>query len=160
MCSNSELNVTIRPLVVEDAFTSVKWRNDPEIFKYTGNTYDHIITIQEELTWINKVISNKNDYRCAIEVKGRYVGNIYITNIHDGIGEFHIFIGDRNYWGKGIAKCASMKMLAYAFSELLLTQINLSVRPQNERALHLYQQIGFKEIDRNSEFIKMEITNI
>ncbi len=28
------MNVTIRPLVEEDAYTSVKWRNDPEVFKF------------------------------------------------------------------------------------------------------------------------------
>ena len=28
--------VTIRPLQVEDAYTSVKWRNDTDVFKYTG----------------------------------------------------------------------------------------------------------------------------
>ena len=32
------MKVTIRPLVESDAYTSVKWRNDPEVFKYTGNT--------------------------------------------------------------------------------------------------------------------------
>ena len=27
------MKVTIRPLVESDAYTSVKWRNDPEVFK-------------------------------------------------------------------------------------------------------------------------------
>ena len=36
------MKVTIRPLVESDAYTSVKWRNDPEVFKYTGNTYPKI----------------------------------------------------------------------------------------------------------------------
>ena len=57
------MQVTIRPLIEDDAYTSVKWRNDPEVFKYTGNTYAHEITIESELNWIRKVMSNPNEYR-------------------------------------------------------------------------------------------------
>lgn len=159
MCSNPKLDVIIRPLAIEDAYTSVNWRNNPEVFKYTGNTYDHTITIQEELAWISKVISNNDEYRCAIEVNGQYVGNTYITNIHNGTGEFHIFIGETNYWGKGVAKRASQLILDYAFLKLKLKKVKLLVRPQNERALLLYNKLGFKEISRSPEFISMEIIN-
>ena len=36
--------VLIRPLEVSDALTSYKWRNDPEIWKYTGSRPDMEIT--------------------------------------------------------------------------------------------------------------------
>lgn len=102
------MKVTIRPLIEEDAYTSVKWRNDPEVFKYTGNTYKHEIKIENELEWIRKVIAKANDYRCAILVDEVYVGNIYLTDIQDCKAHYHIFIGNRNYWGKGVAKKASL----------------------------------------------------
>lgn len=60
------MKVTIRPLVESDAYTSVKWRNDPEVFKYTGNTYKNEIKIENELEWIRKVTASPTDYRCAI----------------------------------------------------------------------------------------------
>ena len=71
------MEVSIRPLMMEDAYTSVKWRNDSEVFKYTGNTYNHEITIQDELSRIKHVIQAENEYRCAIIVDNQYVGNIY-----------------------------------------------------------------------------------
>ena len=98
------MKVTIRPLIEEDAYTSVKWRNDPDVFKYTGNTYKHEIKIENELEWIRKVIAKANDYRCAILVDEVYVGNIYLTDIQDGKAHYHIFIGNKNYWGKGCCK--------------------------------------------------------
>ena len=67
------MNVTIRPLVEEDAYTSVKWRNDSEVFKFTGNTYKHEIKIENELEWIRKVMANPADYRCAILADDVYV---------------------------------------------------------------------------------------
>ena len=153
------MQVTIRPLQEQDAYTSVKWRNDPEVFKYTGNTYDHEITIDSELAWIRKVMANHNDYRCAILVDGVYVGNIYLTEICDGCATYHIFIGDRDYWGKGIAREASLQIIDYGFKKLKLSKIALEVRKQNERAIKLYKSLGFVFVSEGNEWIKMEIMN-
>lgn len=153
------MQVTIRPLKEEDAYTSVKWRNDPEVFKYTGNTYAHEITIESELAWIRKVIANPNDYRCAIIVDGVYVGNIYLTGIEDGGGRYHIFIGDKSYWGKGVAKMASKLIIEYGFNVLNLETIELEVRKQNKRAFELYKNLGFQIREYNNDWIKMTINH-
>ena len=50
------MEVKIRPLEPEDAYISVKWRNDPEVFKYTAYTYGHTIVIEDELNWIKQAI--------------------------------------------------------------------------------------------------------
>lgn len=153
------MNVNIRPLIIEDAFTSVKWRNDPEVFKYTGNTYDHEITIESELNWIKKVISNPKDYRCAIIVDGTYVGNIYLTDIENCIGNYHIFIGDKSYWGKGVAKKASILIINYGFKNLGLSEIKLRVRDANQSATYLYKSLGFKTISKKNDVIEMSLTS-
>ena len=154
------MNVRIRPLVEEDAYTSVKWRNDPEVFKFTGNTYKHEITIDNELEWIRKVIANTNDYRCAILVDEVYVGNIYLTDINDGNAHYHIFIGDKKYWGKGIAKQASLLILEYAFNVLKLDEVYLRVRKENISAYHLYLNLGFSEIFSEEQWIGMVIKKL
>lgn len=143
------MEVTIRPLQENDAYTSVKWRNDSEVFRYTGNTYDHEITIESELEWIRKVISNNNDFRCAILVDGVYVGNIYLTNIDGVSAHYHIFIGNRNYWGKGVAKLASQQILHYAFDQLMLNSVLLRVQEENCAAIRLYKGLGFEEVNSN-----------
>lgn len=152
------MEVSIRPLKIEDAYISVKWRNDPIVFKYTGNIYDHKITLESELSWIKKVTKAKDEYRCAILVDGKYVGNIYLTNIHSGVGTYHIFLGEKDYWGKGVAKRASILLLQYAFDFLNLNLVELHVRIINERAIKLYKHLGFHEISRNEEWIYMVIT--
>lgn len=149
------MEVRIRPLEPKDALTSVKWRNDPEVFKYTGSVYTHTITLENEIEWVNRVISNADDYRCAIIADGKYVGNIYLTGIHDEEAEYHIFIGDKSFWGKGVAKMASQLIIKHGFENLHLTRINLSVRPQNISAYNLYLKLGFIEIQRDAEFVYM-----
>jgi len=154
------MQVTIRPLQVQDAYTSVNWRNDTEVFKYTGNTYDHEITVESELEWIRRVIVNPNDYRCAILADNVYVGNIYLTDIQEGVATYQVFIGDRNYWGRGVAKKASEIILNYAFRELKLERVYLRVKKGNVPAIMLYRALCFKEIESDEKWISMVLYNI
>ncbi len=151
------MQVTIRPLQEQDAYTSVKWRNDPEVFKYTGNTYDHEITIDSELTWIRKILAKSDDYRCAIIVDGIYVGNIYLTDINNQSAHYHIFLGDKNYWGKGVAYKASILILEYAFKYLNLQYVQLKVNKLNIAAISLYKRLGFREVESEELWITMRI---
>ena len=153
------MEIRIRPLVEEDAYTSVKWRNDPDVFKYTGNTYDHEITIESELDWIRRVMNNPNDYRCAIIADNTYVGNIYLTDIDGVSAHYHIFIGNKDYWGKGVAKKASKQIIDYAFGSLGLKRIILRVRIDNVRAIRLYHSLGFSITENDSKWNKMILTN-
>ena len=152
------MDVSLRKLERNDAYISYKWRNDPEVFKYTGTVYDHEITLETELQWIERVIENDDEHRCAIIVDNCYVGNIYLTNIiKDFSAEYHIFIGDKSYWGKGVAKKASIEILCYGFEYLNLKKIVLEVRPQNSTAILLYENLGFTIVEDISNFIIMEI---
>ena len=154
------MNVRIRPLKEQDAYTSVKWRNDPEVFKFTGNIYNHEITIDNELEWIRKVTANPTDYRCAILVDEVYVGNIYLTDIKEGTAHFHIFIGDKSYWGKGVAKRASLLILEYAFNVLNIKEVLLRVRNVNTRAYNLYLRLGFKDVKVDGIWTLMKLSNL
>ena len=152
------MNVAIRPLIEQDAYTSYKWRNNPDVFKYTGNIYTKEITLESVLAWIRRVIENKNEYRCAILVDEIYVGNIYLTNIIVGYSaEYHIFIGDKSYWGKGVAQQASIGILHYGFSNLNVQTIYLEVHVENIVAVCLYEKLGFVTKEIRNDFIVMEI---
>ena len=150
------MRVSIRPLQESDALVSYKWRNDPEVFKYTGNVYNNIITLETELAWIRRVIQNENEYRCAILVDDEYVGNIYLTDITRTTAAYHIFIGNKDFWGKGVARTASELILEYAFDVLKLEYVYLRVKRENERALLLYKSLGFIIEESDDVWVKMK----
>jgi diamine N-acetyltransferase len=149
------MEVKIRPLQDKDAYTSVVWRNIPEIWKMTGSSPDREITIEDELNWIKKVINEETSRRCAIVADGVYVGNIYLTDIGNKTAELHIFIGDKRYWGKGVAKEATRQIIDYAKDTLRLDSVYLEVRRENSAARKVYEKIGFEEKNNNKEFIIM-----
>lgn len=140
--------VSIRPLQLEDATVSWKWRNDPEIWKYTGQRPDKIITEEIERNWLKEKLQEQSSKRFAILVDDVYVGNIQLTNLTDDkTAQYHIFIGEKSYWGKGIATLASAQLLRYAKYELKLDYIFLHVNPDNQSAIRVYEKLGFYKYD-------------
>ena len=141
------MNVSIRPLEVSDAKVSWRWRNDPIIWKFTGSQPNITITEEIELKWIKRVIKENDSARFAILVQEGasfvYIGNIQLTNIQDAKAQYHVFIGDTNYWGKGIAQRATMLILNYGFVVLKLQSIWLEVNGTHKSAIHLYKKCGF-----------------
>ena len=152
------MNISIRTLREKDAEISVKWRNIPDIWTHTTFKADREITLQDERNWIQKVINEETSARFAIMVDDVYVGNIYITNIDNEGGEYHIFIGDKNYWGKGVASAASRLILDYAKEVLQLKYIDLHVKKDNQAAFHIYEKLGFKPTGKSrDEFVSMRL---
>ena len=152
------MTVVIRPLVKEDANISYKWRNNPEIWKYTGSRPDREITLDIELEWIENVLHRENEKRFAILVDNVYVGNTQLTSITDESAVFHIFIGDTKYWGKGVASKAMDLLMNFAKNELNLEKLILTVNQENKSAVNLYKRKGFVSvgIETKNSFLKME----
>jgi len=151
------MQVVIRPLEENDAKTSYVWRNDPDIWKYTGSSPDREITLADELVWVKRVTNDDTCRRFAILADGEYVGNIYLTNIHKDEAEYHIFIGNKEYMGKGVAMAASQLIIEFARAELALKRIVLKVRLKNVRAVKLYLALGFKVIVDGPDFLSMSL---
>lgn len=148
-------NVLIRPLKIEDALISYRWRNDSEIWQYTGKRPDKLITKEIEKDWLAEKLHETNSSRFAIIADDQYVGNIQITDIvKSDKGQYHIFIGEKVFWNKGIAQQATAQIIRFANEKLNLKEIYLIVNPNNVTAIKLYEKSGFHKV--NDE-IKMSI---
>ena len=139
------MKIMIRDLEPEDAKISWRWRNDPEVWNLTGRKWNNEVTEEIERKWIDSVIMRKDEKRFAICVGKNeiYIGNVQLTNITEVDAVFHIFIGEKKYWGKGIGTITTKLIIDYAFSELKLRKINLYVKKQNKSALKVYEKVGF-----------------
>ena len=73
-----------------------------------------------------------------------------------GVAWLGIGIGDRDQWGKGYGRDAISLVLSYAFRELNLHRVQLSVFEYNERAIALYEKLGFRQEGVYREFMQRE----
>lgn len=151
-------NTIIRKLNLSDAVTSVKWRNIPELWVHTKFKATKKITLDDEEEWLQKAIDDPTSVRFAIVADEEYIGNIYLTDITKSSAEYHIFIGERRYWGKGIARAASILIIDYGKNVLKLKKIMLYVKKENRGACHLYSSLGFVENGLHEDgFFGMEL---
>jgi len=153
-------SIFLRPLVLEDAATSYKWRNNPEIWKFTPFNPTKPITLAVERDWLRNVLQRTDQKRFAICLTNgkKYIGNTQLLDIANGQAEFHLFIGDSDYWGKGIGQKATALILDYGFSTLNLNKIILEVNKENNAATRIYSKLGFVDVPGTRGYQKMELT--
>jgi ribosomal-protein-alanine N-acetyltransferase len=122
------------------------WMNDEDVIQHleSGGNYTYVKLKQ----FLEKLDSNPILF-WAIHIKetNKHIGNIKIDPIDEKhrYGEYGILMGDKEEWGKGFAKEASIQVIKYCFSAAInLRKINLGVRSKNTSAFYLYKSIGFE----------------
>jgi RimJ/RimL family protein N-acetyltransferase len=149
--------IALRELSRADLPTLNAWRNDPEVIAHLGANFRFIDLAVDE-RWYEAYMANRDkQVRLAIvdAAADRLIGFVYLTEIHpiNRTGEFAIFIGDKASWSRGFGEAATRRMLAHAFEDLNLNRIHLTVQADNERAIRLYEKVGFSVEGRHPEAV-------
>lgn len=137
------MRVTLRKFEEKDISNKVKWINDPKnnIFLH----YDLPLEVEKTRAWFEKNKNKSERFDAVIEVDGVPVGLIGLLAIDkkNKKAEYYITMGEQTYKGKGIAFCATRKLLNYAFCKLRLQKIYLFTEIANFSAQHLFEKAGF-----------------
>lgn len=130
------------------------WLNDPEIKKLT-NTPD--FTRKSQRKWFEGLKSNLNYWVKGILYKEKPIGAAGLKNIdfEKKTAEYFGYIGEKEFWGKGLSKQLLPLIFEYSKNNLKLDSVYLNVIIENQRAIKAYQNAGFREIERDSKNIKM-----
>lgn len=130
---------------------SYKWLSDSTI-KYLTQTPD--ITKENQEKWFAS-LPDKNDYYIrGIAVDNKPIGACGLKHITSEAGEYWGYIGEKDYWGKGIGGRMLAFIEEYAKS-LGLKQIYLHVLHDNERAMRLYVKNGYEAVPEAANMVKM-----
>lgn len=104
-------------------------------------------TAEQVEAWIGRVQQSSNEYQFAIRTLADDVlvgmGGLNDIEWANGVCELGIGIADPAQWGKGYGHDAMRLLLRTAFSELNLHRVGLGVFAYNERAIALYERMGF-----------------
>lgn len=145
--------VILRPIRINDAPRFVIWLKDEETRKFLSAN-PRGISLKEENKWIESLAKKKkSEKHFAIDTgESIHIGSSGLfLNLENKSAKLGIFIGDKNYWGKGFGTETALLMLDYGFTKLKLHRIELDVFSYNQRAINLYKKAGF-----NKEGVKKE----
>lgn len=155
--------VRLREYRKEDVDLRLKYINDPEVLEYLESGIPYPVTLNEELKWFEAISAFKDSYRFAVEAieGGHYIGDCGVNSIDwkNRVANLVIFIGNKEYRGKGYGTEAMQLLLSFVFNEININKIRLSVYSFNERAIRSYEKCGFKregalrqELFRNGKY--------
>jgi RimJ/RimL family protein N-acetyltransferase len=100
--------------------------------------------------WIEKDLEKEASGRYYFEIHtlegDQIIGFVGLSGVRWNQGDAWVGlgIGEPDYWGKGFGTDAMYLVLRYAFMELGLERVSLSVVASNERAIRAYVKAGFK----------------
>lgn len=141
--------VYLRPLRVEDAQVSWRWRNDTLLWKHTGSRPNCEVTEVMERAWAERVIQDPTriNFAICLSPSNDYIGNIYLVNIHDGIGEVGMFIGNKDAHGKGYGTQALKALIELAKTQYYMKKIKIGVNRENKPSMAMCLKCGGVIVD-------------
>lgn len=135
----------IRNATVDDASLLETWWNDGNIMAHAGfpnGTGQTAESIAQSL----KTDKDQVHRRMIIELSSVPIGETNYHNISDGIAEIGIKICDFSKQNKGYGKIILSMLISYLFDELGYEKIVLDTNLNNQRAQHVYEQLGFRKV--------------
>ncbi len=131
-----------------DAETFARWSGDSEYWRLRMADPTRPRTarqIKDAIQAEGELPLGEASFAIRTLLDDRLIGTILLADIHwnHRDGWLGVGLGEREYWGKGYGADALRLLLRYAFAELNLWRVSLSVLAINERAIRSYEKAGF-----------------
>lgn len=122
-----------------------EWRNLPEIRENMYN--NHLINKKEHLEWVKNLKNSKDAFFWVVHDSNTPIGIINLKNVDykKKTTDWGIYIGEKNYWEKGLSKNILYNLMSHVFDEMNLSKMYTSVLENNSVALNLYKKMGFQK---------------
>lgn len=145
----------LRPIERDALGASVEWFADPEFAE--GFNMRAPLSLAAARAWFDETADAQGktrwDFDVCLREDGRVVGMAGLFDVDpvNGSAELLIGIGERSLRDRGYGTETIGIVLDFAFAELRLHRVQLRVWAFNERAVHVYERIGFRHEARCRE---------
>lgn len=139
--------IYLREIRISDANQNyLNWMRDYEVNRYLESRFQSW-TIKKLKAFIKKIKNNPDYIFWAVILKenGRHIGNIKLGPIdsNHGFGDIGIIIGEKAYWGKGLATEAIKLAVSFAFNKLKLHKLTAGSYVNNIGSIKAFENAGF-----------------
>jgi RimJ/RimL family protein N-acetyltransferase len=149
--------VRLTPLIQNDVPTLARWQGDSEYLRLLAAEPAFPKNEQQVGEWVREGQRGRDNFLLGIrtiqddELIGFIeLGEVLWTHRNSWVA---IGIGERGYWGQGYGHEAMGLALDFAFNELNLHRVQLTVYSYNERAIRMYEKLGFQREGVYREFL-------
>ena len=148
-------DLAVRELTIADEPTMSRWLTDPRILDYWGGR-DHpldIAGVHQEFF----LEPDNNAIQCIVDYRGEPLGYIQFYAAEDEIklNNWHVpveqhvwgidlFIGEPDYWGKGLGTELLIATVAYIRRTYHPDKVVIDPKADNARAIRSYEKAGFR----------------
>ncbi|WP_433752034.1 GNAT family N-acetyltransferase [Paenibacillus amylolyticus] len=148
--------ITVRFLEIEDEHQLMKWLTDPKVLQYyEGRDRPH------DLEMVREHFYNQDDNatRCIVEYGENLIGYIQFYELEEEerteygyedtdeiIYGTDQFIGEVDYWNRGIGTQLVQSMQVYLINEKQARKVVMDPQAWNLRAISCYEKCGFQKI--------------
>ncbi|MDE7030378.1 MAG: acetyltransferase [Lachnospiraceae bacterium] len=155
-CIFTSGKLTLRQLDESDAEVLVKWLSDPAVLEYYEGR-DHVYDMQmvQETFYLAEPWMT----RCLIEYDGKKIGYLQFYRLNqEDLEEYSAgncadicyaadqFIGEHDYWNRGIGTELMKGIVQYLFAKKKAHRIFLDPHCRNRRAVRCYEKCGFRKV--------------
>lgn len=146
----------VRNLESEDKYLLVKWLSNPEVLQYYEGR-DNPLDFEEVER--NFYSITDSEVRCIIQYENVDIGYIQFYQLDEdsrtlyGYGEsteviygMDQFIGEVNYWNKGIGTQLINLMVNFLIEQKKADKIAMDPQTWNVRAISCYEKCGFRKV--------------
>ena len=134
-------SLLVRDAIPSDAPQLAAWWNDGSVMAHAGFS-NGLGTTEEE------VIAGLGNGRLFLEEDGRPIGEACYRPVGDGIAEIGIKICEVDCQNRGLGRIILSMLIRYLFDNGF-EKIVLDTNPNNLRAQHVYEMLGFRKVRTN-----------
>lgn len=152
------MNIVINRATPKDAAALLDY------LKYIGNETDNLtfgpeglpFSVEDEASYIARTEHSPDEIMLIAKDQGIIIGNASLSRLPRRMshrGELSVSVR-KDYWNKGIGKQLMSELIHFA-KENNFDIVDLQVRSDNFRAIHIYENFGFKKMGTHPAFFKI-----
>jgi len=141
-------HVRLSAMTQDDLETVARWYEDADFLRLYDSHPAYPKPKESLKKWLEERQEASDEFLFAVRLVGsdELVGMVSIDGIEwsNRAGWLSVGIGDPANWSRGFGSEAAELVLEFAFLELNLHRVTLTVFRYNERAIALYEKLGFR----------------